>query len=772
MATYGARPRGALLRVGALLVSVASLLGTANLWAQAGGASAPAPSAAPSPSADSPREIGIHNQAPTFKVRVNLVQVRVVVRDSKGNAVGDLQKTDFQLFDKGKPQVISEFSVESASKRAATAAGKTAPAASSGALQPALVVPERYVAYVFDDAHLAFADLVRIRDAAIHNLASRSPTERVALFTTSGQGNVDFTTDHARLEAALRQLRPRYIGRSPIFNCISDYQADLIVNQKDSTTKRQEPAGNISLAVNQNDSTAISLAKRECNSFLMTRPEVEAEARKVLFVAARDSQLSITAVRDVIRRLAMLSGQRLILLLSPGFYLPELHVDYEPLIEQAVRAQVVISSLNARGLYYIDPLGDITGLAPAPGAMGERIMLTQATAAADEDILGSLAYGTGGSYFHNDNGLEEGLREISALPDYVYVLGFTPQNLKLDGKFHELKVTVRNYPHLTVQARKGYYAPANALEGTEDAERKIEPSIFLHSAAHTLEKQLEDRADGSQAGNLSARMALPYFYTSANTARVNLALEIPTAPIKFEQQVGRLHAAIDVLGMACGPDGSVAARFSDTVPLDLPDRKAVEEFRQRPLHYENQFAIASGQYILKVAFASGDESFGKLEVPLVIDPYDVKQFSLSGLALSRQVHPAEAMPEGLELSDRIPLLVRGMQVVPTGDSHFHQGDSALVYAQIYEPLQVTSPASPLQVQLSYVIVDRNRGVKPVDTVIPVDLASLAKPGTPVIPVGLKVPVQTLPPGSYRAELKATDSAGHSSPLRTVEFEVE
>src|ERR1700691_75398 len=59
-------------------------------------------------------EMTSHDAPATFSTKVNLVMVPVVVRDGKGKAIGTLQKEDFQLFDKGKPQVISKFSVEKA----------------------------------------------------------------------------------------------------------------------------------------------------------------------------------------------------------------------------------------------------------------------------------------------------------------------------------------------------------------------------------------------------------------------------------------------------------------------------------------------------------------------------------------------------------------------------------------------------------------------------------------------------------------------------------
>ena len=59
-------------------------------------------------------EVSTEDTSTTFKVKVNLVEVRVVVRDAQGHAVGNLKQEDFQLLDNGKPQIISRFTVEKA----------------------------------------------------------------------------------------------------------------------------------------------------------------------------------------------------------------------------------------------------------------------------------------------------------------------------------------------------------------------------------------------------------------------------------------------------------------------------------------------------------------------------------------------------------------------------------------------------------------------------------------------------------------------------------
>ena len=291
-------------------------------------------------------------------------------------------------------------------------------------------------------------------------------------------------------------------------------------------------------------------------------------------------------------------------------------------------------------------------------------------------------------------------------------------------------------------------------------------------AGKPVEKELENHANASQAGNFAMAMTTPFFYTSPNQARVDLAMEIPSNSIKFDKQHGKQHAELNILGLAYKPDGSLGARFSDNVVLDLDGKKEVEEFMKEPFHYENQFDIAPGQYSLKVVVTAGGQNFGKLEAPLVVDPYDGKQFSVSGIALSKNVRRVTDMAEGLDaelLADRTPLVVQGMQLTPDGANRFTKTDHAAVYFEIYEPLLATG-AKP-QVGLEYVVVDRKTGEKKVDQGIANTAASI-RPGNPVVPIGLMLPVDKLPPGPYQVRIVAMDSAGNKANPRTVDFEVQ
>ena len=383
--------------------------------------------------------------------------------------------------------------------------------------------------------------------------------------------------------------------------------------------------------------------------------------------------------------------------------------------------------------------------------MPRQIIPNIPNVADNQQILYALAEGTGGFVILNSNDLVGGLQRIANDQSQYYVLSYTPPESP-EGTCHTLKVKVDRGGTI-VRARSGYC--------------NERPKDLL--AGNPVEKTMETRATGEMPGNVTGSMQAPFFYTSANTARVNLAIGIPSNAMKFEKVKGKQHSSLNVLGIAYKPDGSIAARFSDSVDLDFDGKKEVEEFQKQPFHYENQFDVASGQYNLKVVFSSGNESFGKLQLPLVIDPYDGKQLSMSGVVLSNEMRRVADLDTGLDsqlLADRTPLVVQGIQIVPSDSNRFKKTDTAAIYAEIYAPL-LTGP-NPPQVGVEFMVVDRKTGEKKVD------VASRAtnQAGSAVAPIGLKLPVATLAPGSYRVELRALDSVGNSAKPRTADFEVE
>jgi hypothetical protein len=248
-------------------------------------------------------------------------------------------------------------------------------------------------------------------------------------------------------------------------------------------------------------------------------------------------------------------------------------------------------------------------------------------------------------------------------------------------------------------------------------------------------------------------------------------MEFPASSVDFSKDKGKYHADMNVLGIAYRPDGTVAARFSDQVTLDL-EKDEWKQFTQRPTRYSNQFQIAPGKYRLDVILSAGGQSFGKFETPLVIDPYDGKTFSVSGLALSNQVGQVQGMGAAMAadlVSDRTPLIVKNMEITPSPSNHFKKTDLVALYAQVYDP-HLTDP-NPPAVRVAFNIVDAKTG-EVVLGAHDIDTSSYLETGNPVVPLGLKVPIDQLPPGSYRLDFQASDASGALSAVRSVGFDAE
>src|SRR5579863_353311 len=167
----------------------------------------------PSNSADS--EISTRTTEAAIKVQVNLVLVRAVVKDSTGKIIPDLKQQDFQVFDNGKLQKISSFNVETTEegvpspgqqKSKVSAPAEEANAEAQPAVAKATVLPKRFVALVFDDMHLKVADAMAVHAATEKLFASLTPTDRVAIYTTEGNVQQDYTDDAATLRKTLATI--------------------------------------------------------------------------------------------------------------------------------------------------------------------------------------------------------------------------------------------------------------------------------------------------------------------------------------------------------------------------------------------------------------------------------------------------------------------------------------------------------------------------------------------------------------------------------------
>jgi len=760
---------------------------------------------APSPAAPATAaEPAVQKQqnGPAVRSETRLVRVDVIVTDKKGNYIHDLSAKDFKVYDDNKQQEVANFSF---------GADPNSPGAGE----------RRYTVLFFDDASMDSSDQPRARAAAVKFIdANVAPDRALAVVEFTGALRItqNFTTDADKLKQVVSGIKNSSITTNPL--------PPTAINTAPGLS-----GPSLNSAENNFGAYSVLLSIR-----ILAKNLASVTGRKslVLITAGfpltpeRDSELTATIdacnkanvaiypldVRGLVAMNQM--NQR-----KPGDHAPgKLEAALGSSNSGGASAGMKLASFHPSSDLDADPQhggggggggggghggggGGGTGGGGAGGGGGGKggsggggtggtggtggkggtggtggggggvprggigqplanpnftqpraiVPSFPPSATTNQQVLYALAEGTGGFPIFNTNDLLNGLQKIAAEQNEYYLLGFAPSDSAV-GSCHTLKVKVeRNGTN--VRARSGYcnVRSTDALAGKP------------------IEKELEAHASGESTSPAAGTLQAPFFYTASNEARINLAMEIPPSSVEFNKVKGKYHADVNVLGIAYRSDGSVAARFSDQQTFDL-EKDSWKEITKSPIHYQNQFVIAPGQYRLTVVLSGGGQNFGKYETPLNIDVYDGKAFSLSGIALTKHLERVSDLGGALDadlLADHTPLVVHQMEVIPSGSNRFKKSDKVALYAQVYDP-GVANP-SPPALRVAYQVVDQKTG-KPVFATGTIDASPFVEKGSPMVPLALMIPTDNFAPGAYRIELQAAEAGGASSPVRTVDFIVE
>jgi VWFA-related protein len=556
-------------------------------------------------------EMSTHENPVPLQSRVNLVPVRVIVRDAQGHAVENLRREDFQLFEDGKPQFISNFTVETLASLSEKAAGPSG-GAQSGETS-SFLPPSRFVTLLFDDPSLTIEDIMRSRTAAGHYIDTfLAPTDRVAILTISGQAQMDFTDDRAKLHATLKELQPRTLTGNRAADptdCppMDYYEAVEIQDHHDSQ----------SLAVATQDAmtcqpppptastTAAAAAIAQAAAVQQAQQLAEATALRIEEVGDQQTEASLRRLREVIERMSILPGQRSIVLISPGFIYPNRGYEFSDTIDRAIRANVFINTLDARGLYTPD-LGDISeqGHDSDPVTKGFRAKLHLEGNSSQVYALMDLAAGTGGFAVHNNNDLGEGLREIVSAPDTSYLLAFVPQNLKADGRFHSVRVAVQPNSKFTIQARKGFYAPQHGETPQEAAARDIQDALFSQEEQHGLPVGLQTQ----------------YYKTDATDAKLAILAHVDMSHVRFDKVDGLNQNDLTVVSALFDRNGNFIKGTQKLIEMKLLDA-TLEKLARTGMTVATSFDVTPGDYVVRLVVRDSKAALVSAENGAVEIPY-------------------------------------------------------------------------------------------------------------------------------------------------------
>jgi len=527
---------------------------------------------------DNAPEVTQKDSAPTFQSKVNLVLVPVVVRDRSGHVIGNLTKDDFQLFDKGKPQTIASFQVLRRGASQSSALSQTGPvpeAAAKAAELPAS--PERYVAYLFDDLNVQIGDLMVAKKAATSHLSnSLQPTDRAAIYTTSGQNGLDFTDDKAKLAEAVAKLQPRTLYQHVGRQCpdLTYYWADLITNKNDPmalNAAAQETM--VCMSLDPTDPSAMTTAKQMSQS----------AANQELSMGEQGTRVTLSTLKTVIRRMSAKPGQRLIVLASPGFLAltSEAMNDKADILDLAASMNVMISSVNIRGLFTTNMDASQSG-SYNPQAQSLISQYFSQSATATEDVLAELADGTGGTFFHNNNDLTAGFAQVAAAPEVSYVLGFSPQAMKPDGSFHRLKISMVTRKDGDIQARRGYYAVKRGRDAEADAKADIQDAVFSRDEMRDIPVDLQTQ----------------FFKPGADSAKLTIVAKVDLRRLRFKKMDGRNHDNLTVVSVLFDRNGNYITGMTKNVEMRLRDETLAR--LTAGITVKTNFDVKPGTYVVRL----------------------------------------------------------------------------------------------------------------------------------------------------------------------------
>jgi VWFA-related protein len=538
-------------------------------------------------------------------VKTSLVEVDTVVRDDAGRSVAGLRAEDFLITDNGKPQKVSGFTVQTlvhANTDLATGARPNAtPATSADAAAPSSAPttnPARFVAMFFDDLHTNHGDMEHARDAA-KGFMKRGfePGDHIGVFTASNTDTLDFTEDKEKINETLGKIAP-HLNYSPAGDgCLkmTPYIAYVIADNLDPTETQLTITRGIKCDCSQDDFGGGGSGSAGSESITNNAtPDCAASEAIVIHRLAEStwasakiqSQLTIQGLERVVRHLGAMHGRRIMLMSSSGLVTGNMEQEGDTLLADAIQNGVVINSLDAKGLYAEAPGGSMSNPddpltqdmyvgTHETEELGTRLMTETAA-------MAILASGTGGRFFTNNNDLTHGFRDLAAAPAVSYLLGYAPQDVPADGKFHTLKVKVTAKGHYAIEARRGYFAPTKAQLDAPSPEKKLKDAVMGSDDLDAIPIRVTMQAGKSSAG----------------AAELHVTVHVDPSHLPFQHQKDRSVEQLNFVAALFDSNGNfvVAKEAEMNFAFKAP---TLEKYSREGMSFQMSLAAPAGAYQLR-----------------------------------------------------------------------------------------------------------------------------------------------------------------------------
>jgi VWFA-related protein len=664
-------------------------------------------------------------QTPTFTSNTNLVIVDVTIKDKAGKPIEGLKADDFTVFEDGKPQKVSVFEYQHLTMDPAP------PAALS--LDDQLKLPEdpkttltspkpgqiqfhdkRLLVFFFDFSSMGIPEQLRAQDASFDYLKkhiTKDDLVAVLFFTGTGAPLIltDFTGDRDVLETVLKGLP---IGED----------ADLAGLADTGDTNGQDTGA------------AFVADETEFNIF--------------------NTDQKLAAIEQAAKMLASFPEKKALVYFSSGVSKTgiENQAQLEASINAAVKANLAIYPVDARGLMADPPGGDATKAASrGTGIFNGSAYNSQRSAINDsQETLFTLAEETGGKAFLDSNDIEAGIIQAQEGMGSYYLLGYYSANTAKDGKYRRISVKLNSkIAGVKLEHRQGYYA--DKVWGKLNSQDK--------------DQQLKEALSaGDPDTDLPIALQVDYFRVSPTAYFVPVSIKIPGSVVALAAKGGASVTRIDFLGQIQDERRATVGNVRDNIRIQLDQTKSAQ-LAHRSFQYDAGFTLEPGQYHMK--FVVREDLTGKMgtfETKFTVPDLtaDTSGLKLSSIIWSSQKEKVAAAVGSAEKETRKeltanPLIAGDEKVIPNITKVFRRSQSLYVNFDVYDSRPDPKDAKARKVRVSMSLFNK-QGVKAFE-IAPLDETRLADTRPETVPVQFQVPLKDFPPGEYQCQINVVDEVG-------------
>jgi VWFA-related protein len=700
-------------------------LSLASLWILALGLSLEPQAQAPVPAQNT-------ESIYTLKVYHDLVLVDVAVTDRKGKPIRNLHKEDFTVFEDSAPQKISTFDFEDLSTTLVEAS-PSAPAGSSSVIDlgktplsevPITTLQDRRLMILFvDQSSMPVEDLIQAQKT-VKNFVEKqlTPADLVSVVSNTSTLKVlqDFTNDREALEMAVSRL---HLGESAGL-------ADLGTTDPDTSGDSSEDT-----------SDAFTADETQYNIFNTDR--------------------KLSAIESVGRMFGTFPGKKFLVHFSSGISTTgvENQSQLRSTINTLNQNNTSLYSVDVRGLVAVVPGGDASkGSATGTANYSGKAFRDQSASLANsQETLVALAHDTGGKALLDNNNLGRVFDLVKEDSDSYYILGYSSNNTRRDGKYRQIKVQV-GIPGARLKYRQGYFAP----------------KAFGQFTQADKERQLEEAASTERPFNdIPFLVSANYVMADAQRVFVPVSLKFSASAIPFQQKGKKSQAEFDFIGQVRDSKDKPVTSVRDTIRVNL-DPTSYRKVASGDIQYNTGFYLPAGKYDLK--FLLRENQGGKMssfEQPLVVPDYSQPGPLLSSIILSNRLEPVGSNDSHVKNLSRSggsqgrdsldPLVIDQLRIVPNVARVFTPSNTLYIFFQTY--LHLPKGAQPsLGLSISFLkdgALFREAGKT--------ELTRYDDRSSGTITSHFQVPLSEFPKGDYQLQVRLTDPVSQKSLVQEEKF---